>query len=200
MASSIHSDTDSREDSRDESPLERLDRNTTELLQELRVAVTGVQVMLAFLLVVPFNTRFTRLSSFERYDYFVTLVCVAIAAVLLMSPSIHHRLLFRTQQKPFLVELGNRTTILGMTFLAAGFIGILVLISDLMWGGVAAAVVGVVTVAVIGGLWFGLPLRRRREVALRASRERSPDRLRTRPSPRAAPHRRARGESTTGGR
>src|ERR1700716_2942990 len=114
MASSIPSHTETTEDSRDESPLERLDRQTTELLQELRVAVTGVQVMLAFLLVVPFNTRFTKLSSFERYDYFVTLLCVAIAAVLLMSPSIHHRLLFRRHEKRFLIEVGNRTTILGM--------------------------------------------------------------------------------------
>jgi hypothetical protein len=148
----------------DESPRERLDRNTEELLQELRVAVTGVQVMLAFLLVVPFNTRFTKLSSFERYDYFVTLLCVTVAAVLLMLPSIHHRLLFRLQQKRYLVAVGTQAAIVGMAFLAAGFTGILVLISDFMWGGVTAGIVGGGGLVLIGTLWFAMPLARRRRI------------------------------------
>jgi Family of unknown function (DUF6328) len=147
---------------RHESPLERLDRNTVELLNELRVASTGIQVLFAFLLIVPFNNRFTRLSSFDRYDYFVTLLCIATAATLLIAPSIHHRLLFRRGQKPYIVKIGSQLLIIAMGFLAVGLIGILVLISDVLFGGVAAAIVGGVAGVVVGGLWFGMPLNRRR--------------------------------------
>jgi hypothetical protein len=151
------------DDGRDETALEQLDRNTIELLNELRVAGTGIQVLLAFLLVAPFDSRFSRLSAFERYDYFVTLVCIAVAATLLIAPSIHHRILFRHRQKPYLLRVGNQAMIMGMAFLAVGLTGILVLISDLMFGGTAAAVAGAIAAAVIGGLWFALPLRHRRE-------------------------------------
>jgi hypothetical protein len=149
-------------DGRDETSLEQLDRNTIELLNELRVAGTGIQVLLAFLLVAPFDSRFTRLSAFERYDYFVTLVCIALAAALLIAPSIHHRLLFRHHQKPYLLRVGNRAMIAGMVFLALGLTGILILISDIMFGGAAAAAAGVLAAVVLGALWFALPLTRRR--------------------------------------
>jgi Family of unknown function (DUF6328) len=153
---------DEPDESRDESAQERLDRNTIELLNELRVAGTGIQVLFAFLLVVPFNTGFKKLSTFDRYDYFVTLLCIAAAAALLIAPSIHHRLLFRHGEKPFLVEVANRLAIAGMAFLLAGLTGILILISDVMWGGVTAAIVGVIGGVAVGALWFALPLRRRR--------------------------------------
>lgn len=148
---------------RNESPLERLDRNTVELLNELRVAGTGIQVLLAFLLVVPFNNRFTKLSTFARTDYFVTLTCVAIAAVLLISPSIHHRLLFRRTQKAFVVRVGNQLVIVAMAFLSAGLTGIMVLISDFLYGGAAAWVAGVLAAGVVIGVWFVIPLIRRRK-------------------------------------
>jgi Family of unknown function (DUF6328) len=77
-----------QDDGRDESQPERLDRNQIELLNELRVAGTGIQVLLAFLLVAPFDSRFERLSSFERYDYFVSLLCIAVAAALLIAPAL----------------------------------------------------------------------------------------------------------------
>lgn len=73
-------------DNRDETELERLDRNTSELVQEMRVAAVGIQVLFAFLLVVPFQTGWKHVTGFERYDYFVTLVCIAIATVLLIAP------------------------------------------------------------------------------------------------------------------
>src|SRR6201994_701371 len=95
------------ESERDESPPERLDRNTVELLNELRIAGTGIQVMFAFLLVVPFNTGWKQVDGFERTVYFVPLLLVALAAFLLMAPPIHHRLLFRHGEKPFLIRLGN---------------------------------------------------------------------------------------------
>jgi hypothetical protein len=156
-------------DGRDETRLEQLDRNTIELLNELRVAGTGIQVLLAFLLVAPFDSRFSRLSAFERDDYFVTLVCIALAAVLLIAPSIHHRILFRHHQKPYLLRVGNQAMIVAMIFLALGLTGILVLISDLVFGGPAAAIAGVATAVVIGGLWFALPLAHRRQTQERDS-------------------------------
>lgn len=148
-------------DDRDETPDETLDRNTIELLNELRVAATGIQVMFAFLLVVPFNTGWRKTSSFERTDYFVTLGLVAIAAFLLMAPPIQHRLLFRHHEKRFLVTVGNQLAIAGIAFLALGFTGILVLLSDYAVGGIAPIVTGVLTLAITGGLWFAVPLVRR---------------------------------------
>ena len=147
---------------RHESELERLDRNTVELLNELRVASTGIQVLFAFLLVVPFNTGFSKLSSFDRYVYFVTLLCIAVAATLLIAPSIHHRLLFRRKQKAYLVRMGTTLAIVAGGFLAVGMTGILVLISDVIFGGVTAGIVGVAAAVFLAGLWFAMPLRQRR--------------------------------------
>lgn len=151
-------------DPRPESEFERLDRNTVELLNELRVASVGIQVLFAFLLVVPFNQGWKRVSSFDRYDYYVTLLCIATAAVLLIAPSIHHRLLFRLQQKEYVVMIGTKLTIVGMGFLTVGFTGILVLLSNVVFSGVAAAVVGACGAVVIGTVWFAIPLRRRARV------------------------------------
>jgi hypothetical protein len=142
--------------------LERLDRNTVELLNELRVAGAGIQVLFAFLLVVPFNTGFSRLSATDRYIYFATLLCIAAAATLLIAPSIHHRILFRQARKPYIVRVGNQFMIAAMVFLAFGFTGILIVITDVLFGGVSAAIVGLLTLAGIGALWFALPLNRRR--------------------------------------
>jgi hypothetical protein len=149
------------DDDREETTDETLDRNTIELLNELRVAATGIQVMFAFLLVVPFNTGWKKTTSFERTDYFVTLALVATAAFLLMAPPIQHRLLFRHHEKRYLVTMGNRLAIAGMSFLALGFTGILVLLSDYVVGGLAPVIVGVLTFAFVGGLWFAVPLLRR---------------------------------------
>lgn len=144
-----------------ESDAERLDRNTIELLNELRVAGTGIQVMLAFLLIVPFNTGWEHVDSFQRTVYFVTLLLVAAAAFLLMAPPVHHRLLFRHGEKPFLVRTANYFAIAGMALLALGLVGILVLLSDVVVGGLAPVIVGCLSAALLGGLWFLLPILRR---------------------------------------
>jgi hypothetical protein len=149
------------DDDREETSDETLDRNTIELLNELRVAATGIQVMFAFLLVVPFNTGWKKTTSFERTDYFVTLTLVATAAFLLMAPPIQHRLLFRHHEKRYLVTMGNRLAIAGIGFLGLGFTGILVLLSAYVVGGLAPIVVGVLTFVTIGGIWFAVPLLRR---------------------------------------
>jgi hypothetical protein len=153
--------SDQGDEERDESPLERLDRNTSELLNELRVAGTGIQVMFAFLLIVPFNVGWKHVDSFEQGVYFATLICIAISAVLLLAPSIHHRILFRQHEKSYLVSTANRIAILAMVFLGIGFTGILVLLSDVVLGGLWAAVVGVLAAVTVAVVWFGLPLLRR---------------------------------------
>jgi hypothetical protein len=148
-------------DDRDETPDEQLDRNTIELLNELRVAGTGIQVMFAFLLVVPFNAGWSTTTSFERAVYFVTLALVALATFLLMAPPVHHRLLFRQHEKPYLIAVANKLAIAGLALLALGFTGIMVLLSDYVVGGDAPIVAGALTLAITGGLWFALPLLRR---------------------------------------
>jgi hypothetical protein len=151
------------EEQRNETPAERLDRNTIELLNELRVAGTGIQVMFAFLLVVPFNTGWQSVDSFERTVYFVTLLIVATSAFLLMAPPVHHRILFRRGEKRFLIRTANDLAIAGMSLLALGFVGILVLLSDVVLGGAAPVIIGALTAAFVAGLWFALPLVRRDE-------------------------------------
>src|SRR5215218_8295754 len=107
-----------RNSGRDETEEERLDRNLSELLQELRVALPGVQVLFAFLLAVPFQQNFTKITGFQKGAYFATLICTAISAILLISPSAYHRLTFRYQQKRKLVFYSNRFAIIGLGFLA----------------------------------------------------------------------------------
>src|SRR4249919_206872 len=103
-----------RPSGREETEGERLDRNLGELLQELRVALPGVQVLFAFLLAVPFQQNFTKITGFQEKVYFATLLMTAISAILLISPSAYHRMTFRMQQKDDLVFLANKLTIAGL--------------------------------------------------------------------------------------
>ena len=146
---------------REESEGERLDRNLGELLQELRVVIPGVQVLFAFLLTVPFQQNFTKINNFQRDVYFATLICTAISAVLLMSPTAYHRLTFRYQQKRRLVFYSNRFAIIGLVFLGLAMTGAILLVTDVLFSTEAAAIVTGFAVAAIAILWFALPLRRR---------------------------------------
>ena len=150
-----------RPSGREESEDARLDRNLGELLQELRVALPGVQVLFAFLLAVPFATGFAKISPFEKGVYFATLICTAISAALMIAPSAYHRLTFRLQQKHELVFLANRFTIAALGFLAVAMTGALVLIADVLFGGVATVITGVVAALTFATLWYALPLQRR---------------------------------------
>src|SRR3977135_1157192 len=94
-------------DGREETPLERWDRNFGELLQELRVAQTGVQILFAFLLTLPFTQRFTKITSFQKDVYFVTLLLAPAASACIIAPVAHHRILFRRRQKEYLVAVSN---------------------------------------------------------------------------------------------
>jgi hypothetical protein len=150
-----------RPSGRDESEDERLDRNLAELLQELRVALPGVQVLFAFLLAVPFQQNFTKITPFQEKVYFATLLCTAMSAALLISPTAYHRLTFHLQQKRELVHVSNRLSIAGLALLALAMTGAIVLITDVLFGPVATAAFGTAAAATFVLLWGALPLRRR---------------------------------------
>ncbi len=147
---------------RNETEEERLDRNLGELLQELRVALPGVQVLFAFLLAVPFQQNFTEISEFDKTMYFVTLLLTAFSGALLIAPSAYHRLTFRYQQKHRLVFVSNRLAIAGLGVLALAMTCAILLVTNVLWGTVATTVVTTVAVlAMFAVLWVALPLRRR---------------------------------------
>jgi predicted membrane channel-forming protein YqfA (hemolysin III family) len=145
---------------REESEKERLDRNLQEFLGELRVALPGVQVLFAFLLVVPFNQRFADVTSFQKSVYFVTLLFAAAASVCLIAPTVHHRVEFRQQDKKRILFLANRLSIAGMAFLAVAMTGAILLITDFLYDSLVTAVVAACVGLAFAVVWFGIPLRR----------------------------------------
>lgn len=152
---------------RDETELERLDRNLEELNGELRVVVTGVQVLFAFLLIVPFDTGFAHVGGFERAVYLVTLLLAAMAAVCTIAPSAQHRWVFRHDDKRHTVFFANRVVIVGMAFLALAMCGCLLLVTTKLFGaGWGAVTAGLASIPFLA-LWFAFPMRR----AARLNRE-----------------------------
>jgi hypothetical protein len=149
-----------RSSGRDESEGERLDRNLGELLQELRIALPGVQVLFAFLLAVPFQQNFTKISHFQERVYFVTLLLTALAAVLLIAPTAYHRMTFRKQQKQHLIYLANKFSIAGLACLALAMTGAIMLITDVMFSTGAVIVTSAAAFLVFFLFWFALPLQR----------------------------------------
>src|SRR3954471_10736742 len=150
---------------RDETDTERLDRNLIELLQEVRVVQTGVQVLFAFLLTGPFSSRFDQTTGFQRGAYFAALVGTAAASVLLIAPTSVHRLLFRKGQKEYMVDLSNRLAIGGLLSLAVAMVAAMLLVPDVMFGMAVAVVIGVATAAAFGVVWAGLALAPRAAIA-----------------------------------
>jgi hypothetical protein len=146
---------------RSEEEQERLNRQMTELLNELRVAMPGVQVLFAFLLAVPFQQRFTTIDAFQRDVYFVALIAAAVATAFLIAPSAYHRIAFQTHDKPDIIRIGTRQFICGLLALAIAMNCAVLLVTDILF----RAPTVIVTVAVIGSLfvwlWFGVGLWKR---------------------------------------
>jgi uncharacterized protein DUF6328 len=161
-----------RERSRSEREYEeRESRRLLELLNELRVALTGVQIMFAFLLTVPFTQRFATVTEFQRDVYFVTLLCAAAATALLISPTAHHRILFRRHQKHQLIVLGNTLTIIGLGFLALAMTGVILLITDVLFKTTTVVIVTSAAAATFVTLWYVMPLARRLKTSNEPHRE-----------------------------
>ena len=142
---------------------QRLDRNVTELLNEVRVAMPGVQVLFGFLLAVPFQAGFAgEATSFQRHMLFGCLVCSATATALLVAPVAYHRIMFRRGDRGRLVETGNVSLLAGLALLALAMIGAVTLVTDVLFGAVVTTIVVATGGALVfGGLWFGLGTVRR---------------------------------------
>jgi len=155
-------------DPRDETPEQRDDRNLIELLQELRVAGLGVQVLFGFLLALPFSTRFVQLHLWQRGLYTGILVASAVATALLLGPVAYHRLVFRRRQKEHLVRAANAMAIGGLIAVAMAVSGTVLLVVSYVDKAGTGIVIGACAACLFGGLWFAYPLARRE----RAGRDR----------------------------
>jgi hypothetical protein len=144
-----------------EDPQERTARELIELLNELRVILPGVQVLFAFLLMVPFTQRFPGLHSLETGVFFMTLLCTAVATALLIAPSAHHRILWRGGVREQRLVMGNILTIAGLIFLLPAIVGVVFVITAFIFDLTAAVVVTALLALFFVLLWFALPLRYR---------------------------------------
>src|SRR3954449_11588590 len=127
---------------RNETALERSDRHLSELMQEVRVAQTGVQVLFGFLLTVPFTARFAGLSGGQRLLYVATLAAAGAAAMLLIAPTAHHRILFRCGDKEHIVRMANRYAIAGLACVALAMVGAVLFVAEVVIGSRAAGAAG----------------------------------------------------------
>jgi Family of unknown function (DUF6328) len=144
-----------------EDPQERTARELIELLNELRVILPGVQVLFAFLLMVPFTQRFPDLDDLETGVFFMTLLCTAVATALLIAPSAHHRILWRGGVREQRLVLGNILTIAGLIFLLPAIVGVVFVITAFIFGLTAAVVVTGLLALFFVMLWFVFLLRYR---------------------------------------
>jgi len=149
-------------DGRDETEAERIDRNLSELLQELRVETMGVQVLFGFLLAIPFTTKFADLDDWQQALYTADLVLAAVAIAILAAPVAHHRLLFRHHAKASILRVANRLAIMGLLTVGLAITGSVLLVVSFVDRGAAAWIVTTATAFVIFGLWFVFPLRTHR--------------------------------------
>jgi hypothetical protein len=140
---------------------EDLNRELIELLNELRVALPGVQVLFAFLLAVPFANGWRRVTEFQRDVFFVAFLCTAAATALLIAPSAYHRLRWREHDKEHMLTTANRLTIAGLALLALAIAASVLLITDILFDLWEAVLVATLVAAGFAWLWYGLPLWRR---------------------------------------
>ena len=145
----------------EETEDERLNRQLDQLLQELRVAMPGIQVLFAFLLAVPFQQRFAQVSDFQRDVYFVTLLASAVASALFIAPTAYHRVMFERHDKPRLIAISSRFALGGLAALAVAMNGAVLLVTDFLFDGATPVITVVLTATMFAGLWFVLGAVRR---------------------------------------
>jgi hypothetical protein len=158
----VASDATWNRDARHETATERLDRNWADLLQELRVVQTGVQLLTGLLLTVPFQARFTDLSDFQQNVYLLTVATSVASTALLIAPVALHRVLFRQHARRLLIRFSQRSALAGLALLAMAVIGVVVLIFDLVTGRTGAVLAGVAALVLFGSLWGLVPVILRR--------------------------------------
>ena len=143
---------------RHETPTERLDRNWTELLQELRVVQTGVQLLTGLLLTLPFQNRFSQLSAAKQNIYLVTLVAAVAATCFLIAPVALHRILFRQHARRIAVEVAHRLAVAGLVLFAAATVGVVLLIFEVVHNVPTGIIAAACVLALLTVLWLALPL------------------------------------------
>jgi cation transport ATPase len=146
---------------RTEEEQQRLNRQLTELLNELRVAMPGVQVLFAFLLAVPFQQRFESVSPFQRDVYFVTLLAAATATAFFIAPSAYHRIAFQRRERERIIQMGSRQFVCGLVALAVAMNGAVLLVTDVLFRAPTVIITLVCVGSLFGWLWFGIGLWRR---------------------------------------
>jgi Family of unknown function (DUF6328) len=144
----------------EEDQRDRVNRELIELLNELRVALPGVQVLFAFLLTVPFSQGFVKTTSFQRDLFFATLAATAISTVLLIAPSAWHRIHFRQKDKEEILVASNKLTMAGLAFLALAMIGAVMLIADFAFSVTLTVISGIVAAVLLAMFWAAIPLLR----------------------------------------
>ncbi|TGB14203.1 DUF6328 family protein [Streptomyces sp. MZ04] len=144
-------------DTRNETPFERADRNFSEILQELRVTQTGVQILFAFLLTLAFTPRFRTLDDVQRATYVTTLLLAVLAATLFTAPAAVHRALFQQRAKPLIVRVSSHLARAGMGVLMFALAGSVLLVVDVAVGRTGGIIASVGTFLVCAGLWGVLP-------------------------------------------
>jgi hypothetical protein len=145
---------------RNETEAERLDRNLEELLQELRIAIPGVQFLFAFLLVVPFQQGWVKVTDFEKDVYYVALLATTLAGICLMGAPARHRLRFREMDKEWVVNSSHKFTIAGLVLLGIAITAVILLVSHVVFSPATAIVATAVIALAILWVWFGAPLKR----------------------------------------
>src|SRR4051794_25703794 len=145
----------------EESRRERVNRELIELLNELRVALPGVQVLFAFLLAVPFANGWKKVTEFQKDIFFATLMLTALSTACFIVPTAYHRLNFRQREKERILLLSNKFAVMGIMMLALSMTGVIILVTDVIYSKAAALISGALALAVFGGLWLALPLLRR---------------------------------------
>ena len=149
------------EDRTQEGRREREIRHMSDLLQELRVALPGVQMTFAFLLTIPFTARFSEATELQRTVYFTALLSTALATAFFIAPTIQHRILWRQGERPLRLKIGNGLLIVGTIFLAVGMSCVVFLVADVVYGRIPAIIATALLVVVFVGLWYLLPLYQR---------------------------------------
>jgi len=160
-ARAVHDHDEWNTEVRGETPMQRADRAYGEILQEVRVAQTGVQLLFAFLLALAFQARFSSVTSFQRGTYVVTLMLCAAAAALLIAPAAFHRVVYGRQLKQHLVQVANRLALSGLALLLLSLVSAVFLTMDVVLGLVLAIVLAAGMFAWFAMWWFVLPLRSR---------------------------------------
>lgn len=145
------------DDERHETEAQRIDRNLTELLQELRIAGLGVQVLFGFLLSLPFTTRFSQLDRSQRNLYLFDIFASAVATGLLTAPVAHHRILFRRHEKARILRRANVLALLGLAAVGLAIAGSFLLVTSVVFHGAVAPVTATAVAAFLFALWFVVP-------------------------------------------